>query len=133
LNIIVSNQSGVARGIFTEAQYRAVQRELLRQIEGEGDSLVDASYFCADAPGAASARRKPAPGMLLEAAADFGIDLARSVIVGDKSSDIECARRVGARSILVATGYGSTQACEPDYRASGSTAATEWILRHLIT
>jgi D-glycero-D-manno-heptose 1,7-bisphosphate phosphatase len=146
LNIVVSNQSGIGRGFFTEAQYHAVQHELLRQIDSEpvgksgatpgaalGESLIAASYFCADAPDVPSLRRKPAPGMLFEAAAEFGIDLVHSVMVGDKSSDIECAQRVGARSILVGTGYGLNQTCEPDFRASGITDAAAWILRHLLT
>ena len=90
---VVTNQSGIGRGLITEAQYRAVQEELLRQI---GDRAIDASYFCPDAPGVPSARRKPEPGMVLEAAADFDLDLARSWFIGDKSADIECGRRAGA-------------------------------------
>jgi D-glycero-D-manno-heptose 1,7-bisphosphate phosphatase len=134
LNIIVSNQSGIGRGLLTDAQYHAVQRELLRQIGGEsGDGLIDASYFCPDAPGVPSKCRKPAPGMLLQAAADFDIDLARSFMVGDKASDIECARRAGARSVLVATGYGASQMCDPDHRASGISGAADWIVRHLLS
>lgn len=128
LNIVVSNQSGIGRGYFTEAEYRAVQSELLRQI---GEELIDASYFCPDAPGALSACRKPEPGMLLEAARDFGIDLSRSVVVGDKASDMECARRAGARAVLVETGYGASQTCDADFRAAGVAAATEWITRNL--
>ncbi len=129
LNIVVSNQSGIGRGLFGEEQYHAVQREFLRQT---GESLVDASYFCPDGPDLASACRKPAPGMLLEAAADFGIDLTRSVIVGDKASDVECGRRAGAKSVLVATGYGASQQCEPDFRADDVPAAARWILGHLL-
>jgi D-glycero-D-manno-heptose 1,7-bisphosphate phosphatase len=129
LNIAVSNQSGIGRGFFSEAQYHAVQRELLRQI---GAGLIDASYFCPDAPDALSTCRKPEPGMLLEAARDFGINLARAVMVGDKSSDIECARRAGTLSILVATGYGLSQTCDPDFRASGVPDAADWILCHLL-
>jgi D-glycero-D-manno-heptose 1,7-bisphosphate phosphatase len=129
LNIVVSNQSGIGRGYFSEAQYDAVQRELLRQI---GEELIEAAYFCPDAPDAPSACRKPQPGMLLKAARDFGIDLARSVMVGDKTSDIECARRAGTRSILVATGYGLSQTCDPDFRANGVSDAAGWILRHLL-
>jgi D-glycero-D-manno-heptose 1,7-bisphosphate phosphatase len=136
LNIVASNQSGIARGFFTEAQYRAVQQELLSQLDGNagsvnGASLIVASYFCADAPHTPSTRRKPAPGMLLEASAEFGIDLARSVMVGDKATDIECARRAGTRSVLVATGYGLSQTCEPDVRVADAPAAAEWVLRHL--
>ena len=129
LNVIISNQSGIGRGYFSEAQYHEVQRELLRQI---GEGLIDAEYFCPDTPDTPSARRKPEPGMLLEAARDCEIDLARSVMVGDKTSDIECARRAGTRSILVATGYGLSETCEPDFRASGVPDAADWILRHLL-
>ena len=129
LNIIVSNQSGIGRGYFSEAQYHAVQSELLSQI---GEGLIDAAYFCPDTPDAPSTRRKPETGMLLQAARDFEIDLARSVMVGDKTSDIECARRAGTRSILVTTGYGLSEACAPDFRASGVPEAADWILRHLL-
>jgi len=98
---IVTNQSGIGRGLITEEQYQAVQRELLRQI---GEGLIDASYFCADVPGIPSTRRKPAPGMVLEAAAEFDLDLPRSWFVGDKTADIKCGRRAGACTIRVETG-----------------------------
>src|SRR5580700_10566232 len=87
---IASNQSGIGRGLITEAQYRAVQAELLAQI---GEGLIDASYFCPDVPWAPSTRRKPEPGMLIEAAAEFDVDLARSYMIGDKAIDVECGRR----------------------------------------
>jgi len=122
---IVSNQSGIGRGLITEEQYRAVQSELLRQI---GDGLIDASYFCPDAPGVPSTRRKPEPGMLLEAAGEYGIDLGASYMIGDKSADIECGRRVGASTILVLTGYGAEQGCQADFRAAGVVEAVEWVL-----
>jgi len=127
--IVITNQSGIGRGYFSEAQYHAVQSELLSQI---GEGLIDAAYFCPDTPDAPSTRRKPETGMLLEAARDFEIDLGRSVMVGDKMSDIECARRAGTRSILVTTGYGLSEACAPDFRASGVPEAADWILRHLL-
>jgi D-glycero-D-manno-heptose 1,7-bisphosphate phosphatase len=132
LNLIVSNQSGIGRGLITETQYRAVQAELLRQI---GEDLIDASYFCPDAPDIPSPRRKPAPGMLLEAAAQFGIELQASYVVGDKDSDIECARRAGARGVLVLTGYGPSQVCVPDHTAADASDAAGWILerRHLLS
>jgi D-glycero-D-manno-heptose 1,7-bisphosphate phosphatase len=121
---VVTNQSGIGRGLITEAQYRAVEAELLRQI---GEGLLDASYFCPDAPGVPSTRRKPEPGMLLEAAADFGIDLAASYLIGDKSADIECGRRAGTSTILVRTGYGE-QVCRPDYTASDVVQAVQIVL-----
>ncbi len=70
--IIITNQSGIGRGLFTLDQYRAVEREVSRQI---GDGLIDATYFCPDAPGQQSNCRKPSPGMILKAAGDHQIDL----------------------------------------------------------
>jgi D-glycero-D-manno-heptose 1,7-bisphosphate phosphatase len=123
---IVTNQSGIGRGYFTEAQYLAVQEEFLRQL---GAELIRASYFCPDAPGVASTRRKPEPGMVLEAATQFGIDLARSFFVGDKCADVECGRRAGTKSILVRTGYGAESKCEADFVAADAVAAADIILR----
>lgn len=123
---IVSNQSGIGHGLITEAQYHAVQAELLRQI---GEGSIDAGYFCADEPGMPSTRRKPETGMVLEAAADFNIDLRRSYFIGDKNSDIECGRRAGMRTILVLTGYGAEQDCRPDFTAADVPEAVRLILR----
>jgi len=122
---IVTNQSGIGRGLITEEQYQAVQREVLRQI---GEGLIDASYFCADRPDIPSTRRKPEPGMVLEAAAEFDIDLPHSWFVGDKTADIECGWRAGARTILVETGYGAEQNCQPDYTAKDVAEAVVFIL-----
>ena len=123
---VITNQSGIARGLITEAQYHAVQEELLRQT---GAGLIDATYFCADPPEAPSTRRKPAPGMVLEAAADYDIDLARSYFIGDKSADIECGQRAGTRTILVLTGYGAERDSHPDFTARDVTEAVQIVLR----
>ena len=125
LTFILTNQSGIGRGYFTEAQYQAVQAQLLAQI---GPGLIDASYFCPDVPGVPSSCRKPEPGMVLEAARDFPIDLPRSYFIGDKSADIECGRRAGTRTILVMTGYGAQQTCAPDWRALDITQAIRLVL-----
>jgi D-glycero-D-manno-heptose 1,7-bisphosphate phosphatase len=122
---IITNQSGIGRGLITEAQYRAVQEELLRQI---GAGVVDAAYFCADPPTVPSTRRKPEPGMVLEAVADYDIDLARSYFIGDKSADIECGQRAGTRTILVLTGYGAQQDSRPDFTAHDMAEAVEIVL-----
>jgi D-glycero-D-manno-heptose 1,7-bisphosphate phosphatase len=124
LNIIISNQSGIGRGLITEAQYRAVEAELLRQI---GENRIDASYYCAETPEAGSHRRKPEPGMVLEAAAAFGIDLRESYFIGDKCSDVECGRRAGTKAILVRTGYGAEQTCTADFTAQDVAIAAEII------
>lgn len=102
--IIITNQSGIARGYFNESDYRAVELEFLRQL---GDGLIDDTYYCADLPETNSPRRKPAPGMVFEAQRDHHLDLARSFFIGDKTSDIECGQNAGVRTILVQTGYGA--------------------------
>ena len=120
---VVSNQSGIGRGLITEEQYRAVQEEFLRQA-GE----IDGSYYCADAPGVPSTRRKPEPGMVLEAAAEHGIELGASWFVGDKALDVECGRRAGTKTIQVMTGYGAEQRCEADLLCRDAVEAAAAII-----
>jgi D-glycero-D-manno-heptose 1,7-bisphosphate phosphatase len=103
LVVVVTNQSGLATGKISPAQYGAVHAELIRQLHGQ----VDAVYFCADHPQSPTPRRKPGSGMLLEAAAEHGIDLSRSWMIGDKDVDVACGRGAGCRTILVRTGYGA--------------------------
>ncbi len=122
---IVTNQSGIGRGLLTTAQYHAVAGEFLRQA---GRDSIDASYFCPDAPGVPSACRKPEIGMVRRAAADYALDLGASYFVGDKSADVECGRRAGMRTILVLTGYGPEQQCSPDLTCADALAAIDSIL-----
>jgi D-glycero-D-manno-heptose 1,7-bisphosphate phosphatase len=96
--VIVTNQSGIGRGYFTEEDFWSVQRELETQL---GPCVIDATYFCADTPQNESDRRKPNPGMLLEAAKDLGIDLERSYMVGDKPSDALAGIRAGLRATIL--------------------------------
>ncbi len=112
--IVITNQSGIGRGFFTEDQYRAVEAEVSRQL---GNGLIDATYFCPDVPGQPSECRKPAPGMVLQAARDHNIDLARSFLIGDKEIDAECAHNAGVRAIRVRTGF--------DKMTNGSCA--DWV------
>lgn len=117
--IIITNQSGIGRGFFTVDQYRLVEAEVLRQL---GPGLIDATYFCPDLPGQPSKCRKPAPGMVLEAARDHHVDLARSFFVGDKEIDAECGHNAGVRSIRVRTGF--------DKMTDGSCA--DWVAENLV-
>jgi D-glycero-D-manno-heptose 1,7-bisphosphate phosphatase len=96
--VIVTNQSGIGRGYFTEEDFWAVQQELQKQL---GAGIIDATYFCADTPQQKSERRKPNPGMLLEAAKDLDIDLGQSYMVGDKASDTEAGIRAGVRATIL--------------------------------
>jgi D-glycero-D-manno-heptose 1,7-bisphosphate phosphatase len=124
--IVISNQSGIGRGYFTETEYRAVEAEVARKIL---PAVLDATYFCPDHPDRASDRRKPAPGMVLEAQRDYDLDLARSFFVGDKAIDIECGRNAGLRTILVKTGYGAKETkAAPHWIAEDFCAAADIIL-----
>ncbi len=105
--VIVTNQSGIARGLYGEAEYEAVTTRLLEILEDAG-AAVDAVYHCPHHPDLTGPCpcRKPATGMHERAAADLDIDLAASWYVGDKRSDVLPAIALGGRGILVRTGYG---------------------------
>ena len=123
--IVITNQSGIGRGFFTVEQYRAVEMEVARQI---GPDLIDGTYFCPDVPGQPSKCRKPAPGMVLEAARDHEIDLARSFFIGDKEIDAECARNAGVRAIRLRTGFDKmTDVSRADWVAEDFAAAANII------
>jgi len=106
LVIVVTNQSGVGRGYYTEAEMHALHERMAQDLAALG-AHVDAVYFCPHHPDAPEDRyrhpdppdRKPNPGMLLRALADFPIDRDRSLLVGDKASDMEAARRAGVQAL----------------------------------
>ena len=124
--IIITNQSGIGRGLFTVEQYRAVEAEVLRQL---GVGLIDATYFCPDVPGQYSTCRKPAPGMVVEAMREHQIDLSRSFLIGDNEIDVECARNAGVRGIRVQTGLQRDMTGSmAHWRADDLPAAVEIIL-----
>ena len=124
--IVITNQSGIGRGLFTLDQYRAVESDVLRQL---GDDLVDATYYCPDAPGQHSKCRKPAPGMVVKATRDHEIDLSRSFLIGDKEVDVECAHNAGVRAIRVRTGIQrDATGSNAEWVANDMAAAVEIIL-----
>jgi D-glycero-D-manno-heptose 1,7-bisphosphate phosphatase len=114
LVIVVTNQSGVARGYYTEEDVHLLHRHIAAQLEQAG-ARVDAWFYCPHHPSGRGSYalpcrcRKPMPGMLLEAAGRFGIDLESSVMIGDKLVDVEAGRAAGCRPILVRTGYGAEE------------------------
>jgi D-glycero-D-manno-heptose 1,7-bisphosphate phosphatase len=127
--VVVTNQSGIGRGYYGESEYHAVHDEFVRQL---GGGLIDAAYFCPDHPESATDRRKPGPGMLLEAAREHGLDLANSFMVGDRTGDLEAGRRAGvAASILVRTGIGEAEVAKAgaDFVADDFPSASAWILQ----
>lgn len=121
LRIVVTNQAGVARGMYQEKDIHAVHQRI-RELLAEQGADVDEFFYCPhhEKFTGECACRKPAPGMLLAAAAKYDIDMARSFMVGDRLSDLEAGRNAGcAVSYLVRTGYGekvlSEGAVSPEY------------------
>lgn len=138
LVIVVSNQSGVARGYFTEKTVRETHKRLEELLKEKGAHL-DSTYYCPHHPefGPPKYRkdcscRKPKPGMLEKAARRFNLDLKRCYVIGDKVEDIKLARNVGAKGILVLTGYGrrsKSKKIDPDHTAKDLYHAVRWILK----
>ena len=139
--VVVTNQSAVARGMCSEADVQTIHGVLGRMLEAAG-ATVQGFYYCPHHPteGTGAYRRactcrKPEPGLLLQAADDLALDLKRSMMVGDKLSDLEAGWHAGCRSLLVLTGYGeATQrelaagARQPVDVAPDLDRAVAWIL-----
>lgn len=109
--IVVTNQSGVARGFYTEDDVENLHRHISRTLESYG-AHIDAWLYCPHHPDGRGSYalpcscRKPSPGMLQEAAVRYDVDLTHSTMIGDKLADMEAGRAAGCRTILVRTGYG---------------------------
>jgi D,D-heptose 1,7-bisphosphate phosphatase len=106
--IVVSNQSGVARGMFGESDVEAVNQEMCKQLRDQAAAHIDASYYCPYHPEAVIPEykidhdwRKPKPGMLYQAAADFNLDLSQCWMIGDQPRDIAAGTAAGCRTILL--------------------------------
>ena len=138
--VVISNQSGVGRGLVRDAFVQEAHASIARRL-GEGGARVDAFFYCPHHPEATRPEyrlrcecRKPAPGMLRQAASELDLDLARSVVVGDRWEDVGAARAAGARGVLVRTGYGRMAEASPraalraDATVDNLVAAVAWIL-----
>lgn len=143
--VVISNQSGVARGFLSEEDLSGIHARLREELARSGARL-DRIMYCPHHPtegkppyNIACRCRKPQTGMLEDAAHELDIDLARSFVVGDRLADIEAAHNSGSRGILVLTGYGrlalTTLAIDttitPDFIADDLSAAVSWISQSL--
>lgn len=141
--VVVTNQSGIARGMFSEAFVGETHRHLDARLAA-GGARLEAYYYCPHHPDgrvAAYTRacdcRKPGPGMIERAVRDLGVDPRRSFVVGDTWRDVQLGRAVGARTILVRTGMGAVEERQPpdgvaaDAVVDNLAAATAWILTSL--
>jgi len=122
--VVVTNQPDVARGTRNRETVDAINRELRRRLP------LDAVHVCFHDDGDQCRCRKPAPGMLLDAAAELDIDLTESFMVGDRWRDIDAGRRAGCRTLLVDRGYDEGIGSEPDHRTSSFAEAAVWIVAH---
>ncbi|MBS1790313.1 MAG: D-glycero-beta-D-manno-heptose 1,7-bisphosphate 7-phosphatase [Acidobacteria bacterium] len=142
LTVIVTSQAGVARGLFNEEFLSQLHEQMKAELSFAG-AEIDAIYYCPHHPteGEAPYRqvctcRKPKPGMLNQAAKDLNIDLSASVVIGDRFRDLAMAQAVGARSVLVLTGYGREEferdaavwPQQPDHVAENLLDAVRWVL-----
>jgi D-glycero-D-manno-heptose 1,7-bisphosphate phosphatase len=139
--VLVTNQSGVARGFFTEQLVEEVHRYIAALLES-GGAHIDAYYYCPHHPDGKVEQyavrcdcRKPSRGLVDRAVRDLGVHPAQSFVVGDRWLDIELARVIGAGGVLVRTGYGLTEEARPhaaitaDVVVDNLIAAVSWILR----
>lgn len=125
--VIVTNQSGIGRGYYSLEEYHVVAAHFLHLL---GDDLIDAVYFCPQAPEENSPRRKPQIGMITDAQRDLGLDLTRSWFIGDKAVDVQCGHNAGMRSILVLTGHGAKEdASGAEFVAKDFASAAAFILK----
>jgi D-glycero-D-manno-heptose 1,7-bisphosphate phosphatase len=118
--VLITNQSGVGRGLLSLGQLEAIHARL-RRMMSEAGAPLEAIYFCPHAPEADCACRKPRSELLLRAAAELGFEPADAVVIGDKTSDIEFGARVGARTILIApqvTDRAPEAGARPDFVAA---------------
>ena len=144
LIVIITNQSGVARGLMTEELVQKTH-ELLLKWTSEAGVKIDQIEYCPHHPEGSVAKyaikcdcRKPATGMLKRAAEKLDIDFSSSYVLGDKISDIALGPATGAKAILVRTGFGTRdeqtilrgEADPPDYVADGIEDAVDWILEN---
>ena len=139
--VVITNQSGVARGYFKEDFVRTVHRHIEKMLRGKG-AVIDGFYYCPHHPTEGRGKyltscicRKPEAGMLIRAAEEMNVDLSRSYVVGDTCKDVELAAKVGAKGVLVRTGYGSDRQKEaicheskPVYIAEDILDAVKWII-----
>jgi D-glycero-D-manno-heptose 1,7-bisphosphate phosphatase len=128
--VVITNQSGIGRGYFSLDTVELIHQRL-RELLAEQGAEIDAIYLCPHAPDESCDCRKPLTGMVDQAVAEWGFDPRQAFLVGDKEADIDLGRALGARTILVRTGWGRDTEraghCAPDIIVDDLPAAVAWI------
>lgn len=134
--VVVTNQSGIGRGYFDEDRLGQIHQRLRSLLTVEGITLAGI-YHCPHRPDDGCGCRKPAPGMLHQAAQDLDFDPSQCIVIGDKPCDIELGQAVGATTVLVRTGYGAEVAAQgtaqPDYVVQNLRDAADILQHNLLT
>jgi len=133
--ILITNQSVINRRMVTEAGLQEIHKKMTAAVVDHGGS-IEAVYYCPHVPEGGCNCRKPEPGLIYQAQADYGLDLSKTCMIGDSLKDIRCAQRAGCgRIILVRTGQGKETelfcqelGIKPDYAADDLMAAVKWLL-----
>jgi D-glycero-D-manno-heptose 1,7-bisphosphate phosphatase len=129
--IIITNQSGISRGMYSRAEFEKLNSWMLSKIE-ENEIKVDKVYFCPHHPDEDCLCRKPKTGLIRQAQKEFALDLKNSWLIGDKTSDILTGKNAGCRTILVKTGFAGEDGLfevKPDYKALNLEKAVELIVK----
>lgn len=125
--VLVSNQSGIGRGIITGEEARQVHERTVKLL-ADWQVHLDGAYYCPHAPNDHCACRKPAPGLLLQAAFDLKIDLSRSIMIGDKPSDVQAGKAVGCRTVFFDSDDLSVSGSGADFATRHWHEIADWIL-----
>ena len=127
--VVVTNQSGIARGYFTEETLLQIHRHMRQELAKYG-AWVENTYYCPHHPDEGCECRKPMPGLLLKAVEELGIDLRCSFMVGDREMDIKAGKAAGCRTALIAADHnnGREIATPPDYIAADLLRVAQWIV-----
>jgi len=129
--VVITNQSGIARGYFTEETLAKIHDKMRRELAKQG-AHIDAIYYCPHHPDGNCECRKPKPKMLLQATSDLNVDLGQSYVIGDNDMDIEMGKNVGCKTVLIGDKTKQREMNKqtpcPDYTASSVSAAVQWVI-----
>ena len=135
--IVITNQSGISRGIFSIDDLNNVHNELKRRLRRRG-AYIDAIYYCPHHPDDGCFCRKPKNGMFKLAAKDFDLKLNKCYVIGDRLADIKSAHNISAKGVLVRTGYGKSEQNKlrqadiiPAHIAENLYDAVKWIIKNI--
>lgn len=127
--IMVTNQTGIAAGRMTEAEFEAINDKVMERLKPSGVSILK-TFFCPHGPNDGCECRKPKPTMLLWAAKEFNLNLDETFLVGDRESDIQAGQSAGTKTVLVKTGIRPVEGSKAEYVAENLLEAVKYAISH---